>query len=123
MAEPGWYPETADPPITRYWDGSTWVAVRVWDGSTWVDPSPAATPAPLQVVPDADAIPSESAVLVDVEDTGPGTDTGLDTRPDLETDADAWAEAREIGIILGIAVVAFLLLLVVAWTVFGHVGT
>jgi hypothetical protein len=111
MTEPGWYPEAADPPITRYWDGSQWLAVRVWDGSKWLDPSRAA-PTPLQAVPDAEPASSEAS----------DGDTSVDTSVDTDTADDAWTDAREIGVIIAVAIVAFLLLLLVAWTVFGNVG-
>lgn len=34
--EPGWYPDPDDAHITRYWDGTSWVAQRAWDGTAWV---------------------------------------------------------------------------------------
>ncbi len=62
-APAGWYPDTANPGITRYWDGARWQKELHWDGTAWIDPRqappapPAATPAPATTPP-----PSAAAV-------------------------------------------------------------
>jgi hypothetical protein len=51
-APAGWYPDTANAYITRYWDGTQWTRELRWDGSAWVDPY-AAPPPPRPVTPAA----------------------------------------------------------------------
>jgi len=36
----GWYPDPADPRVSRFWTGAQWAGERFWDGSGWVDRAP-----------------------------------------------------------------------------------
>jgi hypothetical protein len=50
--EAGWIPDPEDLTVTRYWNGTAWVAERAWDGSTWVDRPLVAPPPPPATAPD-----------------------------------------------------------------------
>lgn len=122
MSDAGWYPDAADPLITRYWDGTEWITERVWDGWVWVEPSE-----PLTAPPDAPTAElAQSTVLQVVPEAGPEPETASEpatsARAYPTVAAAEAADARETYVILGIAIAAFLLLVVVAWFAFGGGG-
>jgi hypothetical protein len=64
MTVPGWYPDPANPYVTRFWSGGAWTAMRTWDGSNWTAAlMPPAQPVPPTASWDAGA-PRDSATPV-----------------------------------------------------------
>jgi len=60
-APAGWYPDTANQHVTRYWDGTQWTQELHWDGQAWVDPHRLPPPPAASRAPGSDAAATPAA--------------------------------------------------------------
>jgi hypothetical protein len=56
-APAGWYPDTGNQHVTRYWDGTQWTKELHWDGNAWVDPHRLPPPPAAYRAPEPDPVP------------------------------------------------------------------
>lgn len=118
MADAGWYPDAADPHVTRYWDGSSWAAQRAWDGTAWVPTAVAAVAA--RVAPPVATVP-EPAPTIAPTDARPVAQAALSQPASEPSSARPPANRRKLAVI-GATLAAAVVLVVVGLSQFGGGG-
>ena len=120
MADPGWYPDSGDSHVTRYWDGSSWTAQRAWDGTAWVATPVAASPTRSVEPPTPTPSPTPApAPIAEPGTSGPSVPPGVAAAP-IAADGRSTVR-RKLPLIVGGAA-AVLIVVIVGLSVGGGDG-